>query len=174
MLVSPSRAIFPTLLMTVLVSIFKVSFCSIVPKIITNSNHTLRDPPIQQLHEWSLVYSSLLTSVILDGLMGALAHPVSPRWSCMYIIRNMCIVLRLWPQYSLLLSLSMVLPCSLLKSSRALSENHKRHIQSHNINIVLFFILQADYNLTNKIYRWLSARLQYLQCVSNGDTAVLH
>ena len=23
------------------------------------------------------------------------------------------------------------------------------------------------------IYRWLSARLQYLQCVSNGDTAVL-
>ena len=23
-------------------------------------------------------------------------------------------------------------------------------------------------------YRWLSARLQYLQCVSNGDTAVLH
>ena len=24
------------------------------------------------------------------------------------------------------------------------------------------------------IYRWLSARLQYLQCVSNGDTTVLH
>ena len=23
-------------------------------------------------------------------------------------------------------------------------------------------------------YRWLSARLQYLQCISNGDTAVLH
>ena len=23
-------------------------------------------------------------------------------------------------------------------------------------------------------YRWLGARLQYLQCVSNGDTAVLH
>ena len=23
-------------------------------------------------------------------------------------------------------------------------------------------------------YRWLSARLQYLHCVSNGDTAVLH
>ena len=25
-----------------------------------------------------------------------------------------------------------------------------------------------------KTYRWLSARLQYLQCVSNGDTAALH
>ena len=24
------------------------------------------------------------------------------------------------------------------------------------------------------IYQWFSARLQYLQCVSNGDTAVLH
>ena len=24
------------------------------------------------------------------------------------------------------------------------------------------------------IHRWLRARLQYLQCVSNGDTAVLH
>ena len=24
------------------------------------------------------------------------------------------------------------------------------------------------------IYRWLSARLQYLHCISNGDTAVLH
>ena len=23
-------------------------------------------------------------------------------------------------------------------------------------------------------FRWLSAKLQYLQCVSNGDTAVLH
>ena len=23
-------------------------------------------------------------------------------------------------------------------------------------------------------YRWFSTRLQYLQCVSNGDTAVLH
>ena len=26
----------------------------------------------------------------------------------------------------------------------------------------------------NISYRWLSTRLQYLQCVSNGDTAVLH
>ena len=24
------------------------------------------------------------------------------------------------------------------------------------------------------LYRWLSVRLQYHQCVSNGDTAVLH
>ena len=24
------------------------------------------------------------------------------------------------------------------------------------------------------IYRWLSARLQYIKCVINGDTAVLH
>ena len=23
-------------------------------------------------------------------------------------------------------------------------------------------------------YQWLSARLQYLQCISNGDTTVLH
>ena len=27
---------------------------------------------------------------------------------------------------------------------------------------------------TDGLHRWLSARLQYLQCVSNGDTAVLH
>ena len=25
-----------------------------------------------------------------------------------------------------------------------------------------------------RLYRWLTARLQYLQCVSNGDTTVLH
>ena len=24
------------------------------------------------------------------------------------------------------------------------------------------------------VFRWLSARFEYLQCVSNGDTAVLH
>ena len=25
-----------------------------------------------------------------------------------------------------------------------------------------------------ELYRWFSARLQYLQCINNGDTAVLH
>ena len=31
---------------------------------------------------------------------------------------------------------------------------------------------QDDY--VSSIYQWLSARLQYLQCISNGDTIVLH
>ena len=29
-------------------------------------------------------------------------------------------------------------------------------------------------NTTKSWYRWFSARLQYLQCISNGETAVLH
>ena len=32
----------------------------------------------------------------------------------------------------------------------------------------------TEYTVLRFIYRWLSARLQYLQCVSNGDTAVLY
>ena len=34
----------------------------------------------------------------------------------------------------------------------------------------------TDWHLPGKpaIYRWLSSRLQHLQCVSNGDTTVLH
>ena len=80
----PSRAIFLTLLTTVLVSIFKVSSCSTDPKIITNSNPILRDPLIQ-LQERSRVYLPAPKSAILAGLTGALAHPlahpVSPRVS---------------------------------------------------------------------------------------------
>ena len=34
------------------------------------------------------------------------------------------------------------------------------------------FKVLTGYN--HSIYQWLSARLQYLQCVSNADTAVLH
>ena len=32
----------------------------------------------------------------------------------------------------------------------------------------------VKYQFVCCLYRWLSAKLQYLQCVSNGDTAVLH
>ena len=40
----------------------------------------------------------------------------------------------------------------------------------------LFALLARKYKirLPDIIFRWFSARLQYLQCVSNGDTAVLH
>ena len=30
------------------------------------------------------------------------------------------------------------------------------------------------YNYSLNRYQWFSARLQYLQCISNGDTEVLH
>ena len=36
------------------------------------------------------------------------------------------------------------------------------------IDLYTFTITQYDNS------RWLSAKLQYLQCISNGDTAVLH
>ena len=36
------------------------------------------------------------------------------------------------------------------------------------------FLTLVEFILEKKIYRWLSARLQYLHCISNGDTAVLH
>ena len=37
------------------------------------------------------------------------------------------------------------------------------------IQYIIYDIIEEDY-----IYRWLSARLQYLQYVSNGDTAVVY
>ena len=51
-----------------------------------------------------------------------------------------------------------------------------------------YIIFEGDYNFQDGddgagsksrsaylgIYRWLSARLRYLQCISNGDTAVFH
>ena len=36
------------------------------------------------------------------------------------------------------------------------------------------YICDRYLNGWNSVYQWLSARLQYLQCVSNGNTAVLH
>ena len=35
-------------------------------------------------------------------------------------------------------------------------------------------IYRFQANNSSVSYRWLSARLQYLQCISNGDTTVLH
>ena len=46
-------------------------------------------------------------------------------------------------------------------------------IYLHQCNRLTEFLCNAE--ISNKTtYRWLSARLQYLQCVSNGDTTVLH
>ena len=48
---------------------------------------------------------------------------------------------------------------------------------NHNIFsswLALMFYVEFSKTLFICIYRWPTARLQYLQCVSNGDTAVLH
>ena len=44
----------------------------------------------------------------------------------------------------------------------------------HNIGNGLTMIGANPYPEWLSTYQWLSARLQYLQCISNGDTAVLH
>ena len=47
-----------------------------------------------------------------------------------------------------------------------ISYNDSSHTPTMSIN--------AERRIFSTIYRWLSARLQHLQCVSNGDTAALH
>ena len=42
------------------------------------------------------------------------------------------------------------------------------------MNLRYATLVITEYTVLRFIYRWLSARLQYLQCVSNGDTAVLY
>ena len=44
----------------------------------------------------------------------------------------------------------------------------------HKGPVMLCFDVSCAVSLNKLSNRWLSARLQYLQCVSNGDTAVLH
>ena len=46
--------------------------------------------------------------------------------------------------------------------------------QLHDEWKVIVFTPDILHLWRKKSYQWLSARLQYLQCISNGDAAVLH
>ena len=46
--------------------------------------------------------------------------------------------------------------------------------KTHTIRVILLTATGSFNPRSSWLCRWLSARQQYLQCVSNGDTAILH
>ena len=87
---------------------------------------------------------------------------------------------------------SMSLPYAVRHLSNAVGILQLEFCNIYYNNAVIYVKCRWDFELTGKLWAvllqvqwdaiiswsnilwWLSARLQYLQCVSNGDTAVLH